>query len=630
MNILSAEKISKSYSEKILFEEITLGISEGEKICLIGINGTGKSTLLKVIAGKEHPDSGSIAVGNDMKIEYLPQNPVFDESMTVLEYVFKSDSPAMNLVREYEAALLKVRQFPNNPDLSVKLIELTQRMDSSEAWTVEKEAKSILTKLGINDFDALVNNLSGGQKKRVAMASVLINPADLLILDEPTNHIDNNTVDWLENYLNKRGGALLMVTHDRYFLESVANRILELDGGNLYSYQANYSKYLEMKVEREEIEHSSAIKRKNLLKKELEWVRRGAKARSTKQKARLDRFNKLSEENQPAENSTLEIKTAASRLGKKIIELENVSKSFGDLHVIRNFSYNFLRDDRVGIIGPNGSGKSTLLNIIAGKLNADSGIVSVGSTVKIGYFSQENEELDGNLRVIEYIRNIAEYVTTKEGTVSASQMLERFLFPPGVQWSPVSKLSGGEKRRLYLLSVLMSSPNILLLDEPTNDLDIQTLSILEDYIDGFKGVVAVVSHDRFFLDRVAEKIFSFEGNGNIKEYSGNYSDYAQKCETNIKTEDSPENAKSKSDYKSPDKPLKMTFNEKREFEQIDEIIADLEMKLDHINALIEESSSDFVKLQEYLSQQQEIQEVLDKTMERWLYLTELNEKISKR
>jgi len=467
LNILSAEKISKSYSEKILFDDISIGISEGENICLIGINGTGKSTFLKVIAGIEYPNSGNVTFGNNMKIEYLPQNPVFDKGVTVLEYVFKSNSPVMNLIREYELALQKVSELPNDASWHKTLIDLTQKMDSMEAWTVEKEAKSILTKLGVTNFNAIIDTLSGGQKKRVAMASALITPADLLILDEPTNHIDNDTVDWLEKYLNKRTGALLMVTHDRYFLERVANRIIELDAGKLYSYMANYSKYLEMKVEREEIQQITGVKRNNLLRKELEWIRKGAKARSTKQKARIDRYNKLNEENTTIENDTIAIKVATSRLGRKTIEVENISKSFGDLQVICDFSYNFLRDDRVGIIGQNGMGKSTLLKIIAGQLDVDNGSVETGATVKVGYFSQENEEMNGDIRVIDYIREVAEVITTNDGTITASQMLERFLFPPSVQWTPISKLSGGEKRRLYLLRVLIDAPNILLMSQLT-------------------------------------------------------------------------------------------------------------------------------------------------------------------
>ncbi len=511
--ILSAEKISKSYSEKILINEISIGINECDKIGLIGVNGTGKTTLLKVLAGNESYDTGKIIYANGIKIEYLPQNPDFVDGNTILEQIFKGNSPVMKLIREYEGALEMVRENPNNELHAKKLIALTQRMDSLDAWSIETEAKSILTKLGIIDFKADVGKLSGGQRKRIAIAGALITPADLLILDEPTNHIDNDAVDWLENYLNKRKGALLMVTHDRYLLDRVVNRIIELDGGRLYSYQANYSKYLEMKAEREELAGASERKRQSLIRRELEWIRRGAQARTTKQKARIERFEKLTEQQVHDDNSEIDIQVSFSRLGKKIIEVENISKCFPIGEIIRNFSYNLLRDDRIGIIGPNGFGKSTLLKIIAGRLKPDEGNVSIGETVKIGYFSQENDNMEqSNLRVIEYIREQAEAVTTNEGTISASQMLERFLFPQSVQWTPISKLSGGEKRRLHLLRILMKAPNVLMLDEPTNDLDIQTLTVLEEYLDEFPGAVIVVSHDRYFLDKVADHIFSFEGN----------------------------------------------------------------------------------------------------------------------
>jgi len=629
LNILSAEKISKSYTEKILFEDISLGIDEGDKICLIGINGTGKSTFLKVISGIETPDSGNITMGNSTKIEYLPQNPVFGDDITVLEYLYKTDSPVMNLIREYEAALLKTHKHPNDENLAKKLITLSQKMDSLNAWSEESKAKSILTKLNIYDFDALISTLSGGQKKRVAMASALISPAELLILDEPTNHIDNTTVDWLEKYLHNRKGALLMVTHDRYFLERVANRILELDSGKLYSYASKYSEYLEMKLEREELAITSDVKRKNLLRKELSWILRGARARSTKQKARIERFDKLSAEKQLTESSTVEINVASTRLGKKIIELDNISKGFLNRKLITNFSLNLQRDDRIGIIGPNGCGKTTLLNIIAGRLNSDSGEVSVGETVKIGYFSQECEEMDGNLRIIEYMRNIAEYVSTSEGSISASQMLEKFMFPPDVQWTPISKLSGGEKRRLFLLRILIDAPNILLLDEPTNDIDINTLTILEDYLDSFTGAVITVSHDRYFLDRVVKKIIAFE-NGQINEYNGGYSD-----NTDIFHNPSTESSSDKSNTeKKPstriqreNKPLKLTFNEQKEYENIENVISQLEAKLKTCEIDISLASSNFALLEELLLKQHKIENNLNVAMERWVYLSGLIETI---
>lgn len=635
MSILSAEKISKSYSEKLLFKEISIGINEGEKIGLIGINGTGKSTLLKVLAGFEPYDTGRIIYGNGTKIEYLPQNPVLEAGTSILEQVFKGNSPVMVLIREYEAALQEASDQPDDSNVQKKLIALSQRMDSMKAWTIETEAKSILTKLGIYDFKADVAKLSGGQKKRVAIASALINPSDLLILDEPTNHIDNDTVDWLEKYLNRRKGALLIVTHDRYLLDRIVNRMIELDGGRLYSYQANYSKYLEMKSEREELAEAAEKKRQGLIRRELEWIRRGAQARSTKQKARIDRFEKLMEQKGPYENESIEMQVSFSRLGKKIINIENVSKSYSCGEIIKNFSYHLLRDDRIGIIGPNGCGKSTLLKIIAGRISPDSGEVTIGETVRIGYFSQENEDFDNSsLRVIEYIREQAEYVTTEEGTISASQMLEKFLFPPEVQWTPVSKLSGGEKRRLYLLRVLMGAPNVLMLDEPTNDLDIQTLTILESYLESFPGAVIVVSHDRYFLDKVADGIFALEGNGVIKQYAGNYSDYRQ-CVSEMENANNDNNenaAKPKANDKAEikkDKPLKFTFKEQREFDEIDAVVAELEKALQQVEIRINEASSDFVQLQELLVEKELLEHKLEEAINRWAYLNELYEEIER-
>lgn len=633
--ILSAERISKSYSEKVLINEISLGINEGEKIGLIGVNGTGKTTLLRVLAGNEAYDTGSIIYSNGIKIEYLPQNPDFIDGTTILEQTFKGNSPVMKLIREYEGALEVVRENPYDEQCAKRLIGLSQRMDSLNAWSIESEAKSILTKLGINDFKANVGNLSGGQRKRIAIAGALINPADLLILDEPTNHIDNNAVDWLENYLNKRKGALLMVTHDRYLLDRVVNRMIELDGGKLYSYQANYSKYLEMKAEREELAEASERKRQSLIRRELEWIRRGAQARTTKQKARIERFERLTEQQGLSDNTEIEMKVSFSRLGKKIIEIENVSKSYSCGEVIKNFSYNLLRDDRIGIIGSNGAGKSTLLKIMSGRLMPDEGKVSVGETVKIGYFSQENDHMENsNLRVIEYIREQAETITTTEGTLSASQMLERFLFPQSVQWTPVSKLSGGEKRRLHLLSILIKVPNVLMLDEPTNDLDIQTLTVLEEYLDEFPGAVIVVSHDRYFLDKVAEKIFSFEGNGSIKRYTGNYSEniqLIQEKQANLK-DISPNHTNNKADekpVKRKDKPLKFTYNEQREFEQIDDLIAKLEGDIQRVEEEMVNASSDFILLQKLISEKEQLDKKLEQAISRWAYLNELADEIEK-
>ncbi len=649
MNILSAEGISKSYSEKILFNDIWLGIGEGDKIGLIGINGTGKSTLLKVIAGLETPDTGRIIKANNASIGYLEQNPHFEPGTTVIQQVFTGPSPVMGLLRDYEQVIKKSQDMPGDSQLEKRLLELMQKMDALNAWTLESEAKTILTRLGIEDFDADVAALSGGQRKRIAMAGALINPTDLLILDEPTNHIDNDSVDWLEKYLNARRGALLMVTHDRYFLERVANRIIELDNGKLYSYQANYSKFLELKAEREELEQASERKRQSLLRSELEWIRRGAQARSTKQKARIDRFEKLQDIDAPKQDDNIEIEVGAARLGRKIIELENIEKAYGDLLLIKDFSYILLRDDRIGIIGPNGMGKSTLLRIITGEIKPDKGSVEIGDTVKIGFFTQESSEMDPNLRVIEYIRQVAEHIETKKGSLSASQMLERFLFPPSAQWTPISKLSGGEKRRLYLLSILMGSPNILLLDEPTNDLDIHTLTILESYLEEFPGAVITVSHDRYFLDRIAERIFAFEGNGYINKYAGNYSDYRearlrdtssidQQSASKNKTEDKrsadKRNPGQSEEQVSPDtrngqkeRPLKFTFKEQKEFEEIDDKVAQKESELEQVKEEVNKAASDFAKLQVLLEKQQKVEEELDYLMERWTYLYDLAERI---
>ncbi len=633
--ILSAEKISKSYSEKVLINEISLGINEGEKIGLIGVNGTGKTTLLRVLAGNEAYDTGNIIYSNGIKIEYLPQDPDFIDGTTILEQIFKGNSPVMKLIREYEGALEVVRENPDDEQCAKRLIGLSQRMDSLNAWSIESEAKSILTKLGITDFNANVGNLSGGQRKRIAIAGALINPADLLILDEPTNHIDNDAVDWLENYLNKRKGALLMVTHDRYLLDRVVNRMIELDGGKLYSYQANYSKYLEMKAERQELAEASERKRQSLIRRELEWIRRGAQARTTKQKARIERFERLTQQQGLSDNTEVEMNVSFSRLGKKIIEVENVSKSYPCGEVIKNFSYNLLRDDRIGIIGPNGAGKSTLLKIMSGRLAPDEGKVSVGETVKIGYFSQENDHMENSdQRVIEYIREQAETIVTNDGTLSASQMLERFLFPQSVQWTPVSKLSGGEKRRLHLLSILIKVPNVLMLDEPTNDLDIQTLTVLEEYLDEFPGAVIVVSHDRYFLDKVAEKIFSFEGNGSIKRYTGNYSEniqLIQEKQANLK-DISPNHTNNKADekpVKRKDKPLKFTYNEQREFEQIDDLIAKLEGDIQRVEEEMVNASSDFILLQKLISEKEQLDKKLEQAISRWAYLNELADEIEK-
>ena len=628
MNLLTAENILKSYSEKILLDNISIGINEGDKIGVIGINGTGKTTMLKIIAGLEQPDGGKITKGNSVTIEYLPQHPDFDMDITVLQQVFKGDSAVIKLIREYEEAI----NNPNTPN--DRIIKLNYNMDAANAWGIESEAKSILTKLGINDFNAMIGTLSGGQKKRIALAGALINPSDLLILDEPTNHLDDETIDWLEQYLNRRKGALLMITHDRYFLDRVVNEIYELDRGNIYVYKGNYSEFLEKKLEREDMEVSMENKRQSLYRKELAWIKRGAKARSTKQKARIERFEKLEQSAADVNNDKLEITTRSSLLGKKVLEHEHISKPFDDKILIKDFSYIVERDDRIGIVGPNGIGKSTLLNIINGKLKADNGIIEIGETVKIGVYAQETYHMDDNLRVIEYIKEGAEYLTTYDGyKISASQMLERFLFSPGTQWTPIAKLSGGEKRRLYLLRVLMEAPNVLLLDEPTNDLDIETLTILEDYIDSFQGAVIAVSHDRYFLDRIAEKIFYFEGSGKVVKYTGNYTDFKENRVANDSIDKSSEKVKTpvgkSEDEKKKDRPLKFTFKEQKEYSEIDNVISELEIKIAKLEDDINEAAADYSILQSVLAEKVALEKQLEEKMDRWVYLNELADKIEK-
>ncbi len=632
MNLISLENICKSYGEKNILNNICLGINEGEKIGLIGINGTGKSTLLKIIAGEESYASGNIITANGLTINCLSQNTHFQEDATVIEQLFKGNSPVMKLLREYESALKSLEKNPENETNQKKLSDLTTKMDGLNAWQIESDAKTILTKLNIFDFHAKVGTLSGGQKKRIALAGALITPADLLILDEPTNHIDNDTVDWLENYLNNRKGSLLMITHDRYFLDRVTNRILELYNGNLYSYSGNYSIFIEKKLEREALENVLESRRENLFRRELSWIRRGAKARSTKQKARIQRFEELKDTKIDKTPDKVQMSSASTRLGKKVIELENISKSFEKKKLVNNFSYIFSPNDRVGIIGLNGIGKSTFLNICAGKLKPDSGEISIGETVKIGYFSQESSEINETLRVIDYIKEAGEFVKASDGeTLSASAMLERFLFTPEMQWTPISKLSGGEKRRLQLLRVLMEAPNVLMLDEPTNDLDIETLTILEDYLDSFSGAVISVSHDRYFLDKTCEKLLIFHGNCTIEHYTGNYSDYIEKSQMEKKEETTAASEKNlKPNYKEEKKKnkiLKFSYKEQKEFEEIDGLIENVESELKSIDSQINSTGSDYDLLQKLLPLKNEYKEKLDYLLERWTYLNELAEKI---
>ena len=644
MNVLTIEEVSKSYSERILINKASLGISDGDKIGLIGVNGTGKSTFLKIIAGFEVPDEGRIIKGSTVNIEYLSQNPEFDSEATVLEQIFKSDTDVMHVIREYEVAIEKMEENPEDEKLQNAIMNLNTRMDACNGWEVQNDAKTILTKLGITDFKQRIGDLSGGQRKRVALCSALITPSDLLILDEPTNHMDNKIIDWLEKFLNNRKGALLMITHDRYFLDRITNKIIELDKGVLYSYQGNYSVFLEKKVERMALMDSMEKKRESLFKKELAWIRRGAKARTTKQKARIDRFDELKDGKVEVTNEKLELSSASTRLGKKIMNVEHIYKAFGDKKLISDFSHIFTRRDKVGIIGPNGMGKSTLMNILSGILTPDSGEIEWGETLKMGFFHQENGEMNEKLRAIEYIREGAEYITTGDGEqITASQMLERFLFDGTTKHSFISSLSGGEKRRLYLLRILMEAPNVLFLDEPTNDFDIQTLAVLEDYLDGFNGVVITVSHDRYFLDRVSDKIFSFEGNEKIIQFVGNYSEYQEYIEknpnllednnstTNVNKQDekgkNEEDGKNNNQETKQDKALKFTFKEQKEYEEIDGIIEKKEEELLEVNKKINDGSSDFEYLEKLVKMQKDIGAQTEQLMIRWAYLNELVEKI---
>lgn len=588
MNFISVENLSKAYGEKTIFDNITFGIDDGDKIGVIGVNGTGKSTLLKVIAGEDTADSGNVIKMKGLRVGYLPQTPYFDTNEVVIDYIHR----------------------------------ICGNMTAIE----ESEAKSILTKLGITEYYKKISEFSGGQKKRIALAAAMSSSVDLLILDEPTNHLDSTTIEWMEQNFKKTAKSLLLVTHDRYFLDRVVNKTIELDKGRIFTYDGNYTKFLELKAMREELENANERKRQSFLKTELEWIRRGAKARTTKQKARLERFEKISDIKAPEKKQNIEIAALNTRLGRKTIEINNISKSFGGKCIINNFSYIILKNDRIGIIGNNGCGKTTLLNIITGKLKPDSGSIDTGETVKLGIFSQENEDMDKNIRVIDYVKEVGEYINTAKGRISASQLCERFLFNGEMQYSPISKLSGGECRRLYLLRILMSSPNILFLDEPTNDLDIETLTILEDYLDNFTGAVVTVSHDRCFLDRCCTRIFAFEGDGNIKQYEGGYSDYANKIEE-AENNTAPKETKEKKTWDKGKKKLKFTYNEEKEYSTIDEDIAKLEEKIAETEEEMNKNSSSYSKLQELSKEKEELEQQLINKMDRWIYLNELKEKI---
>ncbi len=603
-NILNMEHISKIYGDKVIFDDITCGIHQGDKIGIIGINGTGKTTFLRILAGLEEPDDGQVILQNGLRLSFLPQHPEFPEGETVLSYV--------------------------------------AGQKREEDWTPETDAHMVLNRLGIADHEEKIDHLSGGQKKRVALAAVLVNPADVLILDEPTNHLDNEMAAWLEEYLNAYKGAVIMVTHDRYFLDRVTNKILEISHGKIYMYEAKYSRFLELKAEREEMEAASWRKRNSILRMEMEWAKRGCRARSTKQRARLERLEALKNATGPAADQKVEIDSVETRMGKKTIELHHIFKSFGEKVCIRDFDYIVLKNQRLGIIGPNGCGKSTLLKIIAGITEPDSGSVELGETIKIGYFSQEPEEMNTSQRVIDYIKDVAEYIPTKDGLISASKLLEQFLFDSSMQYSPIEKLSGGEKKRLYLLKVLAAAPNVLLLDEITNDIDIPTLTILEDYLDSFAGIVIAVSHDRYFLDSIADRIFAFEGDGRLVQYEGGYTDYLAARERRNTEENSSlsgetkkpapaEELKEKDSVKTwkqnrPQK-LKFSFKEQREYETIDDEIAKLEQKLADLDSEILANATNSGRLNELTGEREETQALLDEKTERWVYLTELAEKI---
>lgn len=626
--ILSAENMSRSYGDRVLFENISFNIEEGDKIGVIGVNGTGKSTLLKMIAAGES-GGGKLTIPGGVVLEYLPQDPPFEAEATVLEQVFKDDSPLMVLLRRYETAVEAVAAEPENDRLQKQLLELQQEMDNKYAWQLESEAKAVLTQLGITDLQQKMGELSGGQRKRVALAGVLVRPSDLLILDEPTNHMDNATVAWLEQQLLKRKGALLMVTHDRYFFDRVVNRTLEIDNSKGYLYTGDYSLFLQKREERRIAEASAAQKLRNIYRRELAWISRGAEARRTKKKDRVERFVQIEAEVKNVQTeASLEMSSVASRLGKTVIELDKVSMVYNGIDYIRDFSYILLRNDRVGIVGPNGAGKSTLMDIIAGRLAPTGGSITVGQTVKIGYFSQNSEFPDSSQKVLEYIKEANNYIETADGSrISAAQMLERFLFPPELQWVPVNKLSGGEKRRLYLLRVLMTAPNVLLLDEPTNDLDIPTLSVLEDYLDSFAGAVIAVSHDRYFLDRFANKIFALQPGGTLRQFVGGYSDYENTLTqeaAQLVAEEKPKEAAVKETAPKNTK-KKMTYSERLELENIDQEIARTEAELKMLGMEINSCGSDFVRLGELTKEQEAAQQKLDALVDRWAYLSELAE-----
>lgn len=623
MKILTAENVTKEMAEKTLWSQISFSITEGDRIGIIGVNGCGKSTLMKMIAGFEDCDQGSIEHPKDYSISYLAQDPEYSENVTVMDYLFASETPLFSLIREYEHALQQLQEQPENEMLQDKVMKLQQRMDDENGWDRNAEAKVILNKLNLPDPNAMLGHLSGGQKKRAALAKALIEQSDLLILDEPTNHLDASSIKWLEEYIVKYPYAVLFVTHDRYFLDNISTKIWELDQGSLYEYQGNYENFIEGKAIREENEATTMAKMQSLFKNELAWMRKGAKARTTKQKARIQRFEQLEGEvGKGASKENVEMDLAGSRLGRKVIECKSISKAYGDKVILRDFSRLFKRGDRIGIIGDNGTGKSTLLRILAARENVDSGEVDQGTTVKIGFYTQENEDMNEKLRMIEYIREEAEAIQLKDGSyISASQMLEKFLFPLHTHGTPIYKLSGGERRRLYLLRILMSSPNVLLLDEPTNDLDTQTLTVLEDFLESFSGVVITVSHDRYFLDKVATELLNFKGNGVVESYFGAYSDFLEVQEQEKAPK--PVVEKTVAPPKEKEKKRRLSYNEKREWETIESDIEKAEERLKQIDEELAAIGSDFTKGQALLEEQTAMNEKLEHFMERWEYLSEI-------
>jgi len=634
MSILSVENLTKSYGDKVLFEDISFTIADKQRIGLIGVNGTGKSTLLKIIVGIETAENGQVTHANKFQIEYLPQHPMLDGQLTVLDQIYYGENPLMKVLRAYEQAANELENDPNDTGKQNELSFMQQKMDRLNAWDASSMAKTILTRLGIENFSQPVKELSEGQKKRVAIAKALVQPADLLVLDEPTNHLDNDIIEWLERFLSQYQGALLVITHDRYFLNRVTNRILELDQGKLYTYEGNYEAFLAGKAQREEQKISAERKRQNLLRKELAWLRRGAKARSTKQKARVQQVRQIQEQKVDLRGEEVEFVVGSQRLGKKVVELKGVTKEYGGVRLLSDFDYRIGPGERLGIIGPNGAGKTTLLNIMAGLIEPDRGVVEIGQTVKIGYYTQDYVDMDLDLRVIEYIREGADNVKTADGQwITAEKMLETFLFPRAQQWTYIQKLSGGERRRLYLLRILMEEPNVLFLDEPTNDLDTETLAVLEDYLEQFPGVVITVSHDRFFLDRVVDHVIAFENNGVIRQFEGNYTEYLE-----IRKQEQENKSANKKNQKknnlptsiNKQRPRKLSYKEQREWDEIEDKITSLEQRKSELQKDITLAGSDYERAQELYKEQQQVDEELDQSLERWTELSLLIEKIAQR